>query len=210
MSRRRILILAAAGLVLLILAWLLRGLVYNLLVVPAQILYYYARALYLFVPHSLIWGIFIVLAYMVFLNSLYRRAPAHELRRLPPPQYAELRISQLARYIAGRKRSFYQHRLKYILTDLVIQVTVQKKRVTHQEVRNLINRQEFDAPPELQSYFKDGLVPWSYGSIKSPGLLLRLLQLRRRKKEAGDMTLRVLEYIEEQMEIERDGNSASI
>ncbi len=210
MSRRRILILSAAALLLLFLAWLLRGLVYNILVIPAQFILYYVRVLYITTPHTLLWVAFVALAYLALLNSLYRRPSTTELPHLPSPHFAELRISQLARYIGGRRRAFYRHRLKFVLTELAVQVIVQKKRITIQEARNLIDQGKLDVPADIGAYFKEGLLPWTYSAVQTPGLLLRLFQFFRKENGSDDISMKVLEYIEEQMEIERNGNSQSL
>ena len=210
MSRWRILGFVAGGLLVVLLAWLLRGAVYRVVIIPIQFIFYYIHAFYLSLPHELLWGLFLVLAYVVVLNSVYRRPRTPEQVIRPSSRYAEMRISQLARYIAKRKRPFYRHRLKFVLTELAVQVVTQKKRITLLEARNLVNRKELDVPEEMKSYLKDGLMPWAYGSVQPPGLLRQLLQFRRKEKEADDLSMQVLEYIEEQMEIERNGNSTSL
>jgi len=210
MKRWRMLAFIAAGLVVVLLAWLLRDMVYQFLVVPIQFLVWSVKILYLTLPHELIWGGFLILAYLAALISLYRRPAIEEITPARYATFAERRITQLARYISRRKRPFYRHRLKHAITELALQVITQKKRITVQEARNLINRRELDVPPELQSYFKDGLLPWAYGSLQSPVWILELLQHRRKEKKADNLNRQALQYIEDQMEIEHNGNNPSL
>ncbi len=209
MNSRRFLAIGVIGLLVLFIAWLLRDAVYQYLFIPIQYALWLGKVVYLTVPHILLWLAFLALTFILAFRSLYRRTRPFDA--LPPhiPRRAELRISLLARYIARRRRPFYQHRIKFVLTELALQVLTQKKRITLQEARALINRQELDAPPEVQSYLKDGLMPWSYGSLQSAGLFQQLFR-RRKEKEADDLSMQVLNYIEEQMEIEKDGNSPSL
>ena len=210
MKPRLILGSGAAVLFVFLLAWLLRDLAYRYLVIPIQYLAWGIKVTYLTLPHGWIWAGFLVLTYLVAVNSLYRPQDPLVMTRARSKPYAEQRISLLSRYLYKRKRPFYRHRIKFVLTDLALQVITQKKRITLLEARNLINHNELDVPPTVLVYLKDGLLPWEYGSIKSQGFIQELLQRRRREKEADEINMQVLKYIEEQMEIERDGNSPSL
>jgi hypothetical protein len=197
--------IVAIGLVLiLVLTWLLRDSVGRLLTVPILYLAWFVRSIYYTLPQSLIWAVIIGVASAIALSSFAWRPMSIERKSSPRKQQAERRIATLVHYIHLSNRSFYRHRLKHALSELVLHLMSYEQQVAYQDLKMVLYRKELNMPPDMQQFIYDGLPMWPMGTTEKQSILGRFFQPSETAEKTLQMVEQVTQYLEARLEVSSD------
>lgn len=175
-----------------------RDLVRAVIVIPLLYLVWLGRLVYLSIPQSLWWAMFLTLALFLTAKSLSAKT------RLEPPRQVELtregRITAWARRLDRMKRGdYFRWCVARDLGQLGLELLAYRARISpgQRDVRREIEKLE--APPEIQAFFQAGLLLPSY---RRASLLSRLVPWRRPNEPVSPLDLdpeRVVQFLETQV-----------
>ena len=193
------------GLVLtIVLTWLLRDLVRQILAVPILFIGWLIKAIYYLLPQSLEWAIVIAIALAIALGSFSWRSKSGT--RLPSSgrRQAEQRVATLLHYIQQSNRSFYRHRLKHALAELVLHLLAYEQQISYQALKMALYRKELKMDPYMQQFIYEGLPMWSMESSGSRNFWARFFQPKESLDKTIKMAEQVLQYLETRLEVNSD------
>jgi hypothetical protein len=151
LSRVALTLLLAGMLVLVV-----TGGVRDMIVVPMLYMIWLAGQLYQSIPQALLWGVFLVAAVLVALQSL--------AWRLPPPLYPNSATAQLGRVAAWERLlrestedDYARWRLAQRLSAMAIATLADREQCLPHELRQRLADGSLDLPAEVRSYLRIGL-----------------------------------------------------
>jgi len=88
------------------------------------------------------------------------------------------RVDQWSNWIFQSKQSeYFRWRLSHHLAELFTELQMEKKRLTPQQIRSLLEKGENNIQPEIRDYLLTGLKPYPYQQNKLPKSFLRFKNL---------------------------------
>lgn len=204
MSLKRLGMVTIGLVLILVLTWLLRDLVRQILAIPILYVGWLIRAIYYMLPQSLEWAIVIAIALAIALGSFSWRSKSGN--RLPSSgrRQAERRVATLLHYIQHSNRSFYRHRLKHTLAELVLHLLAYEQQTSYQAIKMALYRKELKMPPDMQEFIYEGLPMWSMESSGSRNLWARFFQPSESSEKTIRLAEQVLQYLETRLEVNSD------
>lgn len=136
---------------------LLRGLAQAYLAAPAAQALGRLRLLYLSIPQSGLWMVFLLLAYLLFAASLPR--PLRE----PPWQYQELvlgaerPLKRLAYWIGRSDSAYARYRVCQAVAEVAVKLLASRRECSPHQVKSMILQGSLELPEDVASYLNEGL-----------------------------------------------------
>jgi hypothetical protein len=204
MNVKRLWIVAIGLVITIILTWLLRDLVRQILAVPILFIGWLIRAIYYMLPQSLVWAIVIALALAIALGSFSWRVSSGTRMPSSGRRQAEQRVAILRHYIQQSNRNFYRHRLKHALSELVLRLLAYEQQISYQALKMALYRKELKMPPDMQQFLYEGLPMWSMESSGKRNLWARFFQPKESSDKMIKQAEQVLQYLETRLEVNSD------
>ncbi len=182
------------------LGWLLRNAVRAYLADPLMGAVWVGRLLYSSVPQEVVWGVFLVVAYMIAFTSLQRRPQWQRPGEKRKARTMEQRVNILARWYLNRNRRYYRHRLQNALTEILVDILAQKQHSSSQDVKIAIRNGRVDLPPDILKYAQEGLSPWPPTPARRQGILGFLFRQSDEDQAQIQKMEEVMVFLEQQLE----------
>ena len=145
------------------LALVVSGGVRDTIVVPMLYMFWLAGQLYQSIPQALLWGVFVVAAVLVAIQSL--------AWRLSPPMYAAPATAQLGRVASWERMlrdstedDYGRWRLAQRLSTMAVATLADREQCLPHELRQRLLDGSLDLPAEVRSYLRVGLAASAPGS----------------------------------------------
>jgi hypothetical protein len=180
--------------------WLIRNAVRAYLADPLMGVVWVGRLLYSSIPQEVVWGAFLVIAYLIAFTSLQRRPQWQRPGEKQKARAMEQRVSILARWYLNRNRRYYRHRLQNALTDILVDILAQKQHSSSQDVKIAIRNGRIDLPPDILKYAQDGLSPWPPTPIRRRGILEFFFRKSDEDQAHIQKMEEVMVFLEQQLE----------
>ncbi|MBN1922219.1 MAG: hypothetical protein JW892_13310 [Anaerolineae bacterium] len=183
-----------------LLGWLLRDLIRELVVVPIAYFLWSLGRVFESLPQTIIWGVLVFGALMVGLRLL-----AGTMVLPPPaplPSDAGGRVSEWLRWLDLTRRGVYSRDgLARHLGDVGVAVLAHQQRCTQSEMRLRIREGDFDLPQPLNLYLRAAL---GRASLRQDSLWSQLLPFRFHRPQpevVGDVEA-MLDYLEAALDLD--------
>jgi len=199
MTRQRWLIIFFAIVLSASIAYPLRNMIYELVIIPLAYLWWLMGLIYHLVPQIVLWIVLVILTLFVAIKELLLQNPlqmkARETRRVPRSP-----VEDLSSLIQKQGRGIYY---RWLIANRLGKVA--RELLAQREGQGISNRftrltgRDWNPPHEVDAYLESGLngsfadYPRSYLS-------------RRKATPLDPHPQRVVEYLESEMEIHRNGN----
>ena len=182
------------------LGWLVKDFVRAYLADPLMGVVWFGNLLYTSVPQEIVWGVFLVVAYLIAFSSLQRRPQWRRTQAKTKARSMEQRVNILARWYLNRNRRYYRHRIQNALTEILVEILAQKQHVSSQDMKIAIRNGRIDMiPRDILKYAQEGLSPWPPAPIRRRGILDFLL---RRPSEDEAQIQKMEEMMQKRTHIE--------
>lgn len=193
--RRRLLLFAAASLLVIALAWLLRDLVREAVVVPILYLWGLVRFIADVIPQMPVWAVFLVIVLLLALRSLGLKAPTlDEDRKSEEPRRG--RVGFWVRRLKLASQGHYSRwRLARELGDLSVDMLAQRGRTSPDQVRQELRDGNVPAPPDVRRYLQAAVSTKSHRDFAT-------FSAGANREPLGADVARVVEFLEAQLEVE--------
>jgi hypothetical protein len=209
--RKRLLLPAVLLFLTLLLALALQGFARNVFLLELGRAYWEVRALFESLPQVAVWGLLLVILFVMAARSLYRKKRSPRKKEAGEVITAGRVLLLTRRIQQTSKGDYFRWSLARYLGDLVCEVLAHQERATPEQLKRRLRAGRLDLPPtqsaEIRAYLEFGRAPLS---VASAGFLSRLRARRGSGAQpfASDPPLeRIVEFLEEQLR-ETSGGSA--
>lgn len=157
LRKRRWLVLLATGIVAGLLAFPLRGMIYDAVVVPAAFMVWNLSLFYRYVSQGIWWGVIVLVVFVMLVFSLIPRSP---FRRAAQPKPGSLRgqVEELATALDKAERGIY---FKWLVANrlgkLAHQILLQRESGRLRKLSEPLAGADWAPSPEVQRYLETGL-----------------------------------------------------
>ena len=143
-----------------LLAFLIRDFVREVIVLPFLQLAWYVSLILRSFPDSLFWILFVLVALVVAVRSLFREPPeGGRVRRTGRDQGGP--VTNWARLMEHAEKGGYSKwQLSQSLTKLTWEILGRERSAGIQQIEHDIQSYALDLPPEIRAYFEAGLLPY--------------------------------------------------
>lgn len=220
---RRLAIVGAALLTLaLILAFWMREVVHEMVVLPISYLFYTAGILINATPQLFFWLAIVLIGFWVAYRSLQARARLETQGRLLQEQ-ADLPASGRMAYWANKvnllrqyRSSYYQGGFHSALGRLLVELLAQRYRLTNVQVERRLRADEIDLPEDVREYARYFLLRPETGQTSlwrqtledivdflhvRLGINHRLLKIDTQASRASQRVESVIKFMEDELEV---------
>ncbi len=200
-------LLLVVGIILLIsipLTFLLRGFTREVLLAFLIHLSWMVRLYIDSLPQSNLWAVFISFVLVIAALSLIKRKSVpRKTTEVEKPQWGK--VHSLIRAIHPASQGMYfKWRLAQYLLDLSIETLAHRERTTPERIKQRLMSGTLEAPSEIEAYLLAGLTP----VFTTPtNLITRIKQTLGLTPRISPLNLdpeRVIQFLEDQLEIEYD------
>lgn len=192
------------GLVLLLaipLVLLLREFTQDVLLIELLRVVWAARILLASLPQLPLWLFFVLIALLVAVRSLLRGGRPQPVAPEAEAEY-QGRIFDLARRLRRiEEGDYFRWHFSRYLGTLTIDVLAHQQRITPEEIRQRLRTERLDAPPEIQAYLRQGLIPIHTLSVNPLSKLRRLLSPGVQAAPLDEDVETVIRFLEDQLEV---------
>jgi hypothetical protein len=176
-----------------LIAFPLRGVIYSYIVAPLSLLWFYLVYYYHVIPQQFYWFLILLAAAYISLGGLLEK-PFRRRQLQPSRPRKNGPVEVMAAWISNSNRGVYS-RWKVARTLGVLAVNILELRGDRSNRIKVIKGRDWNPPPEIQDYLEAGLMG-SYADYP----------LSKRKTPLNLDVEKVVEYLESQLEMNRDNN----
>ncbi|MBN1219773.1 MAG: hypothetical protein JXM69_12660 [Anaerolineae bacterium] len=159
---KRLLPLGLILLLAVLLAPLAQGYFRKAIITPLLYFYWVGRLIFESIPRSIFWGLFLIIALIIAINSLRQTAPRLRRSRQPktsPPERIQTWAGLLQR---AEQEDYYKWQLAQRLHKLAVNSLAHAERVDPGEIRQRLVEKQLNLTPEVQAYLEAGMTSFSH------------------------------------------------
>lgn len=202
--RRRLIVLGVILLISVPLTFILRGFTREVFLAFLMRLSWFAHLYIDSLPQPNLWAIFLSIAIVIAVLSLIKRKSSTKVTaEVEKPYWGRVHSLKQAIYPTSQG-DYFKWRLAQYLLNLSIDALAHRERTTPERIKQRLMSRTLEAPSEIEAYLLTGLTPIF---TKHTNLIERIKQTLGLTPRISPLDLdpeRVVQFLEEQLEIEYD------